>query len=267
LIYGSPTDGYSQQGYNYAYHHGWSEQPVSLADATRAKLADHCRRVVAAGPDREKPFAASVLVSTAVGWARLTDAERKTLFLSSDPAVWRWAALALAKNGRRGQLTEWARERPADDHLDVLWVLRHDRKAGWPDAELAFGLSCARHNFSGVVSLLSLHDGPPPTAFREPVRAYLEREIAKPTPRDGGTQPAGGLFAAVYVLDAWKNPTDTPLLLEYLKHPLHIATPRSTGTEHREYRLRGHVRVLLEKRGVKIPPGVVYEEEVRVTKG
>jgi hypothetical protein len=263
LIYGSPRDGYSRQGYNYAYD-GWTELPVSLADATRAELVDHCRQVVAAGPDGEKPFAASVLVSTAVGWARLTDAERKALFLSPEPSAWRWAAVGLAKNGRREQLMDWARERPADDHLDVIWVLRHDKPKEWSDAELAFWLACARRHPGGVASVLRLGDGPTPPAFREPIRSYLEREIAAPTVKDGGTQPAYSLLAAVYALDGWKNPDDTPLLLEYLKHPAYSKATRYIGTEGtaiRVYGIRNHVRAVLERRGVKVPFGVVYEEE------
>ena len=125
LIYGIAEDGYSRQGYNYAYHHGWEELPVPLSDATKAKLAEHCRQVFAEGPDAEKPFASSILLSTAIGWAGLTDDERKKLFLSSDASAWRWAALTLVKNGRREQLIEWAKERPAEDLLDVIWVLRN----------------------------------------------------------------------------------------------------------------------------------------------
>ena len=59
---------------------------------------------------------------------------------------------------------------------------------------------------------------------------------------------------AVTVLDAWKKADDTPLLLEYLKQPVH-----SPGLV-RDYTLRALVRDLLEKRGVTIPPGVVYKE-------
>ena len=242
LIYGRSIDGYSRQGYNYAYHGGWTEQPVSLTEATKGKLVHLCRKVVGEGPDAEKPFATSVLVSTAVGWGKLTDAERKGLFLSSDPSGWRWAALALAKNGRRELLMEWTRERPAGDHLDVIWILRHDKPKEWSEAELAFWLACARRNPGGVAYVLRLCDGPTPMAFREPTRSYLEREIAEPTIKDDGTHKVGYLFAAVYLLDSWKNADDTPLLLKYQKHPV----PN----------LRAHVRSLLEKRGIKVPPDV-----------
>ena len=139
-----------------------------------------------------------------------------------------------------------------------------------PVADIAFALSCAKHDAGFVAYILKGQDDPPPTAFREPIREFLKREIAEPTVRDNYGRTASGLFAAVYVLDSWKNPDDTPLLLEYLKHPVHIETVLFTGnqgTASREYRLRGHVRDLLKKRGAKIPPGVVYEEQVRVTKG
>jgi hypothetical protein len=261
LIYGSPTDGYSRQGYNYAYHTGWTEQPVRLTAATRAALADHCRRVVADGPDGERPFAASVLLSTSVGWDRLSDDERKKLFLSADPSAWRWAALSLAKNGRRDQLMEWATERPADDHLDTLWVLHHDQPKEWADAELAFWVACARRNPGGVAVLLRSRAGPHPTAFREPIRAYLSGEAAKPT----GTQPGYSLVSAVHLLDSWKNPDDTPLLLACLKHPSSVTATRyqgTGGTVVRQYIFRDNVRHLLVKRGVQVPADVVYEEVV-----
>ncbi len=262
LIYGSPHDGYGRQGANYAYD-GWKERPVPLPDATKAKLADHCRKVVAEGPDAEKPFAASVLVSSAVGWARLTDAERKTLFLSDHPSVWRWAALALAKNDRRKELMEWSGERPVNDDLDVLWVLAHDPPQRLPNAELKFWLAVARRKPGSVAYTLWLLGRPAPTEFREPILAYLKREMEKPTVQNAGTQPAYDLMAALRVLDAWKNPADTPLLLAYLKHPAHSDVLRLSGdqrTEIRVYGMRGHIRNMLEARGAKAPPDVVYEE-------
>lgn len=262
LVYGSPRDGYSRQGYNYAYD-GGEERHVSLPDAVKAKLAAHCRQVVTSGPDREKPFAGSVLVSTAVGWGRLSDAERKGLFLSPEPSVWRWAALALSKNGRRGQLIEWARERRADDHLDVIWLLKRDRPKDWGDAELAFWLDAARHAPGSVAYVLSMEHGSVPVAFREPIRAYLGREAATPTVTDGGTQPEYNLFAALGLLDRWKDAADTPLLQAYLKHPAASKGVRSDGAARaavRTYNIRAHARSLLERRGVEVPPGIVYEE-------
>jgi hypothetical protein len=264
LIYGSPIDAYSWQGTNYAYD-GWKEQPVSLPEATRVKLADHCRKVVADGPDAERPFAASVLVSTAVGWPLLSDAERKTLFLSRHPSVWRWAALALAKHDRRKELIAWAKERPADEHLDVLFVLAHEPPKEWPQDELAFWLATARRQIGSVAYVLRLSGRPVPAEFRPIIRDYLKQEIANPTVKNTGTQPAYDLYAALVLLGDWKDPADTPLLLEYLKHPAHNAAIRLEGdrqTELRVYGLRGHIRNMLEARGAKIPEGVVYEEEL-----
>lgn len=265
LIYGRSIDGYSRQGNNYAYHHGWNEEPVLLPEATKAKLADHCRKAVAEWPDAEKPFAASVLVSTAIGWARLTDAERQKLFLSDHPSVWRWAALALAKNGRRKELMEWVGKRPAEDELDVVWVLKHDLPKEWPDAELKFWLALARRKPGGVAYALGLLDRSIPTDFREPILAYLKGEIDKPTVNNTGAQPYYDLQATLRVLDDWKNAGDTPLLLEYLKHPAHHAVTRINGnqkTEIRVYDLRDRMRYMLEARGVKVPPDVVYEEVI-----
>jgi hypothetical protein len=195
----------------------------------------------------------------------LTDAERKKLFLSQHPAVWRWAAMALAKNDRRKELIEWASERPANEHLDVIWVLAHDLPKDWPDAEMKFWLAHARRNPASIAYTLRLTNRPIPTDFREPILAYLKDEIAKPTVKNGGTQPAYDLSAAIYVLDGWQNADDTPLLLEYLKHPVSSTVTRIDGsqqTELRSYGLRAHIRNMLEKRGVKVPPDVVYEEVI-----
>lgn len=270
LIYGRSIDGYSRQGTSYAYREeAWKEQPLSLPDATKAKLADQCRKVVAEGPDAEKPFAVSVLVSNAVGWARLTDTERKKLILSEQPSVWRWAALALAKNDRRKELMDWAGQRPVDDHLDVLWVLAHDPPKEWPDAELKFWLAVARRKPGSVAYTLGLLGRPAPADFREPILAYLKSEIEKPTVKSTGTQAAYDLFRAIQVLDAWKNPEDTPLLLEYLKHPAHNFATRYNGEQKTVIRVYGHrdyIRNMLEARGAKVPADVVYEEVISPAK-
>jgi hypothetical protein len=53
--------------------------------------------------------------------------------------------------------------------------------------------------------------------------------------------------------------------LEYLKHPAHNTAIRVNGdqkTEIRVYGLRGHLRNMIEARGAKVPPDVVYEETI-----
>jgi hypothetical protein len=268
LIYGSPSDGFSRQGTNYAYHDGWVELPVALPEATKAKLAEQCRKVLREGPEAEKPFAGSVLVSTAIGWNRLTDDERKALLLSADPSVWRWTALALEKHGRTKELLHWARERPPEDHLDVIWVIdgRHfDKPKKWLDGEMEFWLSVAKRDPGGIAGILSYHVGPHPTEFREPISAYLKREIAQPAFKEGNTLPAYSLLAALSLLCAWKNADDTPLIQEYLKHPMAVLSTLREGTvgiETRTYPLRELAKRLLESRGVKVPPRIVYEEVV-----
>jgi hypothetical protein len=264
LLYGSPRDGYSRQGYNYAYG-GWEEKSVSFSDAAKNKLTDHCRRVIATGPEAEKPFAASVLVSTTVGWSRLTDTERKSLLLSSNPSAWRWAALALVKNDRREQLVDWIRERPADDHLDAVWVLTHNKRAEWSAGERKLLVSAAGANPGGVAVLLGRSKDSVPDALRDPIRKYVERETAAPTVQDGSTQEANYLLAAVQFLDRWNNSDDTPLLLSCLKHPLcqrELRSVGSDGTYYGVYLLRNQARVLLERRGTKVPDGIVYEEKI-----
>jgi len=170
FIYGSPKDGYGTIGYNYAYS-SWEERPVALPDAMKVKLVEHCRQVIAAGSAEEKPYAAGVLVSTAVGWAALTDADRKALVLSAETAVWRWGAFTLAKNGRRAELMAWLGERPPADRLDGIYLLKYQQPKEWVPAELAFWLDCARHDAGFVANALSPRDGPVQKAFRAPVRA------------------------------------------------------------------------------------------------
>lgn len=268
-IYGRPRDAYSRQGYNYAYE-PWDERSVKLTNATQTKIADHCRKVVAGGPDAEKPFAVSLLVSTAIGWSGLTDAERKKLFLSANPSAWRWAALALAKNGRRKELMEWSAERGVEDQLDIIWLLNHDKPKVWSKEELAFWVAAAHHHAGGVAIALRRSDGAVPVAFREPIRAYLKREIEKPTIKDGSTNASSRLYEALLVLAAFNDPDDTALFQEYLKHPMQHTQFRSNGgtpwTEFRVYQIRDLARGLLIKRGAKIPPGIVYEEVVPARK-
>ena len=262
FVYGSPTDGYSSQGTNFAYT-GFEERPVPLSGVAKARLAAHCRQAVADGAGAEKPFAASILVSSGVGWAGLSDLERKGLFLSPHAPVWRWAAVALAKNGRRNQLVEWAGARPPGDHLDILWVLKRDKPKAWDAAELALWAGVAARDPGGVATALGRLDGPAPVEFRAPIRALVGRETAAPTFQDGNAPQADGFFSAVLALDAWQDPADVPLLLACLKHPLRGEFWRLDGEESKkfyEYRLRGYVKVMLQKRGVAVPPGLVDEE-------
>jgi hypothetical protein len=262
LIYGGSPDAYERVGYNMVYGYE-RETPLPLKDEARAKLAELCKRVVAEGPEAEKPYAASALVSKSVGWARLTDNDRKGLFLSPQPSVWRWTALSLLRNKGREQLIEWASQRPPEDHLDVLWMLSYQMPKVWPKAELNFWLACARRTPGRVASALNTYEGEVPLALRPPIRAYLEKEIDRPTITHFDHKEGGDLFAAVYRLDRWKDKEDTPLLLKYLRHPFCVEGTRTEGdrrTVSREYRLRGHVKFLLEQRGVEVPRGIVYQE-------
>jgi hypothetical protein len=173
--------------------------------------------------------------------------------------------MALAKNKQRKELIEWSSDRKAEEHLDIVWVLQHEKPEKWADDELKFWLAVAKRDPGSIAYTLRLWGGPTPAELRETIRAYLKNEIAKPTVKNGGSQPAYNLQAAVYVLDGWQEAADNPLLLKYLGHPVHNSVTRLDGarqTELRVYGLRSHVRVMLEKRGVKVPDGVVYEQEI-----
>ena len=156
----------------------------------------------------------------------------------------------MALDGTRpGQ--EWAaqstygmgEERPPSDHLDVVWILKHDLPKEWSDAELKFWLACAKRDLRKVAYALRGSDRQIPINFREPICADLEREITKPTVEEDGTQPAYDLFATVDVLNSWGYPDDTPLLRKYLKHPLHETSSR----------FRSNLQYMLKKRGVRAP--------------
>ena len=86
-LFGRPREAYDLKGFHHSYDK-WEEQPLSLPDARRKKLLAHCRELLAGKDDSEKGFAASVLLTKEVGWAELTEAELKELFLSSHPSAW-----------------------------------------------------------------------------------------------------------------------------------------------------------------------------------
>ncbi|MGL6097646.1 MAG: hypothetical protein ACRC7O_17830, partial [Fimbriiglobus sp.] len=153
LIYGRTPDGYNRPGSNFAYDFS-NELPVTLAPKVAAELADHCREVLSSGPAAERPFAASVLVSKSLGWDRTTADERRRLFLSDEPAVWRWTGIRLVKEGFRREMIRWGTDRPAHDHPDILWMLLHDMPKPWPAEEQAFWLKCLRQSPGPVVSVL-----------------------------------------------------------------------------------------------------------------
>src|SRR5262249_27056331 len=195
LIFGYPKDCCDGRYYGYVYG-ALNELPVSLTKEVKAKLVEHCRQVVAKGPEAERPFAASVLLSTAVGWAQMTEDERKKLLLSPQAPVWRWTGMSLVKNNQREKLLEWAAERPTRDHLDVIELLSFRMPKDWSDAELKFWLACTRRTPGAVAHQLSWLEGAAPKAFRAPIRAYLEKEIERPTVKDFDGDEASGLFAA-----------------------------------------------------------------------
>jgi hypothetical protein len=68
------------------------------------------------------------------------------------------------------------------------------------------------------------------------------------------------------LLDRWNHPDDASLLLKYLTHPFQDRSHRPRGDGQYDvvavYRVRQRVKSLLEKRGVKVPPDIVYEEVI-----
>jgi hypothetical protein len=120
-------------------------------------------------------------------------------------------------------------------------------------AEQRFWLACARRMPGSIAYVLNLaRPEEIPLAYREPIRAYLEKEIEKPTILEN-SQAEYDLVASLRVLNRWRMPEDTPLLLSYLRHPCR----HTNGI----YYVRQHAGALLEERGVKIPADVVYREE------
>jgi hypothetical protein len=265
LIYRNTPDGYSRPGKNYAYELLLTEQPLSIADERRETLLKKCRAVVADGPDPQRGFAAGVLLSDLL-WKRLVDEELQRLFLSEHPSVWRWTGLALVEHGRREALIEWSAKRPESDHLDVIYMLAQKLPDEFSPSEQAFWLARVRRDPASIAYTWGIHSRGQdmPREFREPIREYLQREIAKPTIL-GNSQREYDLMAALRALHAWGDPGDTPLLLKYLEHPCAWETYKGNGEHldrYESYMVRQHVRNMLEERGAAIPEDTVFERYI-----
>jgi hypothetical protein len=240
LIYRRAPDGDGRPGINYSYD-SWDEDALALTESRRLALARHCRLILGGGPEEEKGFAASVLLSRAVGWDSLGDAELRDLFLSPHESVWRWTGMALAKHGRRDELVALAGRRSEGELLSVIYILDHALPAELSSAEQQFWLACARRTPASIAYVLILTMPKDiPIVYREPICEGLEATVS--TARGAETaasqvtsQREYDLIAALRVLHRWCRPEDTPLIAAYLDHPNAF--------------VRGHVKVLLEERG------------------
>ena len=262
LIYGQVPDAYDRPGTNYAYHE-WKELELELSDDARAKLRELCRQTVANGPEAERPFAASALVASAVGWESLSNAERKALVLSPQSSVWRWAAMAMLKNGHRQQLLEWADARPTEDQSHLVCLLCTDVPAKRPELEIDYFLRALRRDPGEVALVIQLFNVEPiPAAAREPLRAFLKLEIAEPKYFDDSSRDSRNCFAALGLLDRLKNPDDDALIAKYLAHPYVHYSSLGGGKSTKHFQMRRYAADLLAKRGVKPPGGTLFEETV-----
>jgi hypothetical protein len=199
-------------------------------------------------------------------WKRLVDEELQRLFLSEHPSVWRWTGLALVEHGRREALIEWSAKRPESDHLDVIYMLAQKLPDEFSPSEQAFWLARVRRDPASIAYTWGIHSRGQdmPREFREPIREYLQREIAKPTIL-GNSQREYDLMAALRALHAWGDPGDTPLLLKYLEHPCAWETYKGNGEHldrYESYMVRQHVRNMLEERGAAIPEDTVFERYI-----
>jgi hypothetical protein len=224
-----------------------------------------CRDVLAAGPQEEHGFAASVLLSE-LGWGSLTDQELKRLFLSKSPSVWRWTGLTLVKRDRRETLIEWSAERPESEQLDVIYMLAQRLPEEMSPSEHAFWLACVRRTPASIAYTWGIlgRGAEMPREFRPPIREFLTREIADPKVKQN-SQAEYDLVAALRAVHAWGDAADTPLLMSYLKHPCESQSYRSSGDKYDRYAtytVRQRVKPLLEERGAKIPADVIYERYI-----
>jgi hypothetical protein len=270
LIYGKTPDGYAGPGNNYAYD-SWNELDCQVSDLLRSQIVAECRRVVADGPDEEKGFAASVLVSQEIGGDLVESLEVERLTLDKHLSVWRWAAAALVKSGKREKLAELASQRPREDDLHIIWMLRHKMPEKIGKTEERFWDECAKHNPGGIAYVLrgvyTSARRPVPLRFRKPVLAFIEEEIKNPSVFKN-SQAEYDLVAALQVMASWNDASDTALLLGYLEHPCASQSYRSRNDSKHDlvktYPVRTRVKTLLQKRGVDIPSSAVFEENLGI---
>ncbi len=200
----------------------WLEEPIRIPEGMARAMAARCRQIVYQGPARERPFAASLLVSDLFGADAFSAEEAEDLVGTADGPGWQWAGLALlVKHGERERFLRAARARPADDLRQILflscqgapgevsaaeemyWREGLDR-APWTTASLL----CCRGRYKEGVSM---------GWVREPLRAWLERESEERGIRKG-SEAEWGLHSALQLLSAYRIADDTPLLRRYLRH-------------------------------------------------
>jgi hypothetical protein len=133
----------------------------------------------------------------------------------------------------------------------------------------------------GIVGRTSIEYPPPylPEAFREPIRDYLLREAGDPTVRgedvpedrsilsimklnDSMGQKVAPLKCALAILGHWNRTEDRKLLLSFIEYPVWTFDVRERGLMRR-YDLRIWIKQILDRRKETLPPGVVFEEEVK----
>lgn len=207
---------------NFAYYQLFDERPVALPQDSKQALVEECRRVIAAGPAEEQAFATSMLASQAIGGGLVTAKELVRLVAHAEQGVWRWAAVGLAKRGKRDLLIEAGRKRPKGDWKHLLFMLKVQMPEKVGDAEIAFWQDLAKVDPGSLCYALEpeFEKRPTPKEIKAIVRQYLSSEIEKPSIKETGVQAFYNLKAALRFLASWKDPEDTALLKRFLKYPL-----------------------------------------------
>ena len=244
----------------------WHERPLDLPPASLRMLMQQCRTTLATGPEAEKPFAASLLLSDCVGGGQVRQSEIEELLTMPDAGVWQWAATRLARDGKRDRLIELTARRSIEDRVAVLWILSGRMPKVITPAEDAFWLACLRAETPKTAYAARMAwgpAGPAPEAFRGPIAAYLNKEIADPKVLVN-SQAQYDMEAALDILDRWNRTQDVELLRKYLSHPCvtegYRPTSDGAGRKFKVFSTRQRVAAMLKRRGVAIPPDVVFEE-------
>ncbi len=211
--------------------------------------------------------------------------------LERDVDTARYAAIsALSRREKRQQAGQWLAEHRELPGLKLasLWEAASGSTKEFADWEVQVALRLLETSpleatqvlKSRCVALADAGGKKLPIELREPLRRFLADEAeAKrlgglPPPKPAEDSNAGSqtgdpryfepvkLWNSLFVLAAWNDPADTPLLINYLAHP---AASFSTSEQKvtRRYEVRRAAAQFLKERNEIVPDGVVFEEPVR----
>ena len=217
----------------------WDELPFKMPPEMIRQLTGISRQVIATGSEEEKGYAASVLLSESLDWSSVSESELKSLLLSNNSSVWRWAGQAMIKHGMRETLLEWGSTRPRSDYFSIFLLLNQGRTGLPSGPEQRFILTLAADYPGDVAYQLQLQSSTSaidvPTVFRQPFHKYLRGELiaARAEEKAGQvttiTQREYNLNAALRILRKWNEPEDLAIVRSFLEYPHSFVREHAKG--------------------------------------